>query len=1129
MLILVVISAAWHRSCAQVVNGTLLGTVTDSKGGVVVGGKVTASEISTGATHETTTNESGNFTFPDMLPGNYNVTIEASGFKSATQEKVDLISNSATRVDFTLQLGRVSETVVVTTAPPLLQTDRADVSTKLESEKLEDLPLTVNRNFQSLLNLVPGAAPAVFQHSQFFNAQSTIQTEVDGLPRFTNNYQIEGIDDNERTGALQILIPPADAIKTVDISTGNYEAELGRAVGAVTNVTLKSGSNMWHGSASEYLQNSAMNARSYFSSSVGHLAYNYFGGNLSGPIQKDKLFFYADYFRTSDHEANANTMTIPYKATTTCNGSGYYDLSAGYTPNGKGQIYDPATGTSSGAGRTPFAGNLIPCSRVNPVAAALLNLLPAPNSNLNPSNPSNNYFITLPFQKAADNYDTKIDYVLSSMDRLSFRFNYLKNNVFQAPSFGPEGGGPAQGAFEGTGTNNAYSTGLNYDHIFSPTLMTEVRVGISHYGNVADPNDFGSNDATKIGVPGVNLNPLTSGQVGINLNDFSAPIIGYAASEPWIRGESNVDVANHWTKVAGNHTFKVGGELRRIHDSLLQGLTYGPRGAYTFAEDQTGLLGGPATDFHNAIASMLLDQPSGAGRDLFTYFPRYRQWWVFLYAADKWQATSKLTLDYGLRWEFYPPATPASRGGFSNYNPSTFSLIVAGVGGNPSNLGMTTRYDYFAPRTGAAYRLTEKTVIRAGFGMSYAPWGDTAYAYNYPVRANNAYTSPNSYTPAVLADNVTPATFQAGFPAPAPIPVPSSGIYNIGSNPVLSAQSYTVVATNYYNPYVMSWNATVQQALPGNFSLQIGYVANHGAHISANQNVNLPGTFGGGSASEPGYNIPGSTLHHTAADQQYFFGTSTNFESMQVQLNHRMTNGFATSTAFTWGKGLGYFSSDDSGYDFWQDVRRNYAPMDFDRRINIEEAFTYELPFGTGRRFMKQGLAGKVVGGWDLSGVISIVSGMPFTVTANGGTLNTPGWTQTANLTGKHRVLHGKPGANWFDPTVFGQPAGCPAAPAACTEIIGQTVGNTGRNQFYGPGYIQDNFSLVKNFPITERVRSEFRVDAIQLSNTPQFANPSASITSTTFGQITGTLGSGTGVNGVGGGRSLQLAAIVRF
>ena len=295
----------------QAVNATLLGTITDSTGATVAGAKVTATEVTTGLIHESVTNESGNYTFPNLEPGKYSVTAESKGFKKETQQNIDLLSNSSTRVDVEMVTGSVSETVLVTTAPPLLQTDRADISTKIEAKQLADVPIGTNRNFQSLLNLVPGMAPATFQHSQFFNAASSLQTEANGLPRMGNLYQIEGIDDDERTGLLQIIIPPIDSIASVDISTNNFEAELGRATGAVTNVTLRSGGNAFHGTAFEFIQNSAVNARSYFGGPLGHLSYNYYGGSIGGPIFKDKLFFFGDYLGTSDHERISSTFTIP--------------------------------------------------------------------------------------------------------------------------------------------------------------------------------------------------------------------------------------------------------------------------------------------------------------------------------------------------------------------------------------------------------------------------------------------------------------------------------------------------------------------------------------------------------------------------------------------------------------------------------------------------------------------------------------------------------------------------------------------------------------------------------------------------------------------------------------------------
>ncbi len=1131
---------------SQAVSATVVGTVTDKTGATIGHARVSIVDLATSTPHQAITNDSGNFTMPDLQPGAYSISVEAPGFRRETRTSVDVVVNTTSRIDFELVPGAVTDTITVDTSAPLLQTDRADVSTKLEAEKMENLPIGVNRNFQSLLNLVPGTTPASFQHSQFFNAQSSLQTEVNGTPRMGNSYQIEGIDDDERTGLLQIMIPPADAIETVDVSTNNFEAELGRAIGAVTNVTLKSGTNKFHGSASEYLQNSDLNARSYFASSVGHLAYNYFGGNFSGPIFKDKLFFYGDFFRTADHEANANTMTIPFKKYYTCNGAGFIDLSDGLSTNSKGQvvgqIYDPATGDASGNNRTPFANNQIPCGRVNPVSAKILSLLPAPNQNLGTlAAPNNNYFATLPFQKASNTYDAKIDYQLSPKDHLSYRYGYQSSHVFQAPVFGSAGGGPANGAFAGTGIQNAYSTGINYDRAFSSTLLTEVRFGIAHYKSNAQPTDYGSNDATAIGIPGVNINTFTSGQATININNFTAPTIGYSASVPWVRAEANIDLVNHWTKIIGNHTIKFGGDLRRIRDELLQDQTFGPRGVYTFAEGQTSAVNSSGNvNFANSMASFLLDMPNTGGRDLNTFTPDLRAWWIFSFIGDKWQASSKLTLDYGVRWELYPPMTPAKAGGFSNYNPATNSLVLAGIGSNPSDLGLKNRYNFFAPRTGFAYRATEATVIRGGFGISYAPFPDNTYAYNFPVRANNAYTANNTYTPTVLADQVTPATFQNGFPAPVPVAIPSNGIISIVPGTTLNSSSFTYIPQNYYNPYVESWNLAVQQALPGQFSLQISYVGNHGVHIATSQDINLPTTFGGGTTSRPEYTaiVNGAQEKRSASTTQQFLGNSSNFQSLQIQLTRRFIKGLSSSSAFTWGKGLGYQNADDGGLQFFQQPRRNYGPNDYDRRLNYEQSITYELPFGPGKRFLHEGLLARTIGGWKLSGILSVVSGSPFTVTANGNTLNTPGETQTANLVGPYRVLHGIGAAHpWFDPTAFAQPAGCPAPTgSACTPIAGVTVGNLGRNTFYGPGFIQDNLSVFKTFGVFERATLDIRADVFQLSNTPQFANPTAgssppnaSLTSSTFGQITSVLGSGTGANGIGGGRSMQLAAIIKF
>lgn len=1090
----------------QAVNATLVGAITDASGAVVANAKVTITEETTGVSHSAQSNESGNFTFPDLPPGRYTVSAETSGFKKEVRKGVDLVVNSTARVDLQLQPGNVTETVEVTAAAPPLQTDSASVGRSIQTQVVANLPLGMNRNFQTLLNLVPGTAPATEQHSQFFNAASSLQTEVNGQPRQANNYQVEGIDDNERTGLLQILIPPTEAIQAVDVSTNNFDAELGRAAGGVTNVILKSGSNQFHGAAYEFLQNSDLDARTFFNASTGHVAYNYFGGDIGGPIKKNRLFFFADYLKVLDHEANTSLVTIPSIASRTG------DESASPAP-----IYNPFTGAQNGtdAGRAPFPGNVIPTNLINPIAAKILALLPAPNQSFNAANPVNNYFAALPFTKNYDSVDGKIDYNISDKDRLSGRFSFQKPVVFQAPLFGNAGGDGPGGAFMGTGTQKTYSAGINYNRTISPTLITEVRVGVAHYHNEAFPSDFGTNDATALGIPGVNLasDPFTSGIVGINVNGpFSQPLVGYSASLPWDRAEANIDLVNSWTKIKGNHTFKWGVDVRRVRDDLLQDQTYSPRGVYTFSANQTSIVGA-TTNWGNDIASFLLDQPSGAGRDLDTFFPAYRDTWFFAFGGDRWQISPKLTLDLGLRWELYEPGTPHFPGGFSNYDPYNNTLVVAGVGGNPSNLGMKTDYKYFAPRIGLAYRLTSKTVVRAGFGISYTPFPDNTYAYNFPVRANNAYnTSPtgNGYGPAVLSDGVTPATFQAGFPAPVPVAIPSNGI--ITPTGTLASSNFFVIPLDYKNPYVESWNFAVQRELPGHFNLDAAYVGNHGVRTPDNFNLNVSYTPNSGNAGD-------LFFPRTQSYTEYWRGFSSMYNSLQVKVDRRFYNGLSITTSFTWQKAMDMQTGDDGNLLWYINPQRNWARADFDRTMSFVQSYVYQLPFGPGKKMLSKGIASKVIGGWQVSGILNLLTGTPFYISANGGALNTPGETQTANQVAPVQILHNVgPGQLWFSTSSFTQPVGA------------GVFGTSGRNILSGPGLFRLDFSLFKTFSFTERIKLEIRAETFDLTNTPAFSNPNGSLTSSTFGQVTGTVASGAGVNGVGTfGRALQLGAKLTF
>ncbi len=1103
---------------SQTLNATLLGTVTDPSGAVVPNAKVTITETNTGVSRIGQTNGSGNYLFPNLAPGIYLVNVEASGFKKETRRDITLLVDTSTRTDVQLSTGAVTETVEVTGAPPILQTDTASTGQKIETETLKDQPLiSSNRNFQGLLNLVPGVAPVQEQHSQFFNASTSLQTEVNGQMREGNNFMIDGTDDNERTGLLQIYIPPIEAIQTVDVSLSNHDPEMGRASGAVVNAVLKSGTNQIHGSAYEFLQNSDFNARSYFNPSVGHLAYNYVGGNLGGPIRKNKIFIFGDYLRTMDHEGNTNLVTIPPNQWRTG------DLSGGATT-----VYDPATGNPlDGTGRTPFPGNIIPTNRINTISSAILALLPPTNQSFNLASPSNNYFAALPFNRTVDSLDVKMDYNVSDKNRLTGRFSYSKPVIFQAPLFGNVAGGDGPGgAFMGTGFQRTYLGGVNYDRILSPSLVAELRIGIAHYHNEANPSDYGSNDAQKLGIPGVNINQFTSGMVGIQINDgFSNPVVGYSPSLPWIRAEANVDVVNTWTKIKGNHTFKWGVDLKRIRDDLLQDQTYSPRGIYYFGNEQTALCtpinigaDGLATSCNssklgiaNDMASFLLNVPYQLGRDVNTYFPAYRQWEFFGFGGDTWQVSPKLTVNLGVRWEFYPPGTPEFPGGFSNYHPDNNTLVIAGVGGNPLNLGMKTHYNYFAPRLGLAYRLGDKTVIRAGFGTSYTPFPDNTYAYNYPVRSNNFYSNVGDGYATTLLPGGQAATFQQGFPLPVPVTIPSNGI--IPATGTLLSQSFDVINLNFKNPYTETWNVAVQRSLPFKLVLDAAYVGVHGVDTVANYNLNSPfSTLGLGTASEPLNILYGKTASATLR----WAGYSSSYNSLQVKLDRRFSDLMIT-TAFTWGKGMSFQTDDDGGLDWLINQRRNYARTDFDRTLSYVQSYVYQLPFGVGKHWLSHGPAAVALGNWQLSGILTLLTGTPLTYTASGSSLNTPGETQTADQVAPVQILHGIAVGNpWFSQASFSQPTGV-------------RFGTSGRNIISGPGLFALNLALFKNFKISEKLNVELRAETFNFTNTPEFSNPSTSITSSTFGYVTGTVGSGTGVNGTGGGRALQLGAKVVF
>ena len=1063
---------------SQAVTATLVGTVTDSSGAVVPHAQVKITNQGTGAVSNVAANDSGNYEFTFLQPGSYTVNVVSSGFKTNERKNVDVTVNTTTRVDVSLEPGSSSQTITVTAAPALLQTDRADVTAQIDSKQVADLPVGSQRNFQALESLVPGVSRPIYDHSSFFDSQNSQSFQVNGQSELSNNLQFEGIDDNERTGLLQVYIPPAAAIKTVDVETSNYAPEFGRSAGAVTNVILKSGTNQFHGSAYEFNQISALAARNYFNNTGAfpRSVNNYYGATIGGPIIKDRTFFFADFLRYSNHQSQYQLYTVPTAAFRTG------DLSGGPTV-----IYDPQTGNPDGTGRTPFTyqgrQNVIDPTRIDPIALKLINLLPLPN--VPGANFTNNYQKNTVFNTDVNSFDVKIDQKVATSDQLTGRFSWQRTNTLQAPIFG-QAGGPVAGGFEGNGINTVWNTALEYTHLFSPTLFTELRGGIDHYRNTAQQADYGTSASTDLGIPGVNVNPFTSGLVGINIGGFSGPLIGYSPSIPWIRAETNIDLVNNWTKIAGNHSLKFGFELRRVRDDLTQGQTFSPRGVFNFADGQTGLnVSGNKTSFANDFASFLLDLPNQVGRDVNVNPASWRQTLYFAFLQDTWVATQKLTLTYGLRWEYYPPANPSGKGGFSEYDPNTNTLQVAGYGAIPSNLGLQNNWKDFEPRVGLAYRASPVTVVRAGFGISHTPFQDNNYAYNPPVRQNNAFNSLSSYTPALLPGG-TPATFAQGFPAPIVPTIPANGIL-----PATLNQNYVYVNKQYKDPYVMSYNLTVEQQLGTGWVFNVAYVGNQGRQIPGNYNLNAGFVAGAGAKGQPFYNLYGTTSTIELLPK----GTTSNYNSLQARLTHRYNNGLAITSALAWQKAMGYISSGGGlgGFNFYLDPHRDYSPLSFNHTVTVSNSFIYQLPFGKNKPFLTDGLAGKIAGGWEVTGLVFFQTGSPMLFTASNSQLNAPNSTQVPNQIAAFKKLKGI-GTHylWFDKSAFVQPAG-------------PVLGNMGKNVYSGPGSVSFDSSVIRSFPIHDAVAFEFRADAFNVLNHPTFNNPDTSLTDANFGAVTGT------------------------
>ncbi len=1115
VLFTLVLFMSMSSAFGQNVNGRIVGTVTDPSNAVVPDATVKVTNTGTTVTQIFKTDSGGYYTAPDLPPGTYSITAQKTGFATSVHTGITLFVATVQRVDVTLNPGTVVQTVSVTSdTVPELQTETADTGRQIPTQQVAELPLSTGRNFQSLLNTVPGASFAVRDHSTFFNPQQSMASTVNGNSSLYNDFDIEGIDDNQRTNLLQIYIPPIEAIQEVAITTSNYDPQQGSALGAVTNVILKSGGNQFHGEAYYFYTGNKLDSRSYFQQGTNgkpfkmpHAVDNYFGGNVGGPIQKGKFFFFVSYLEHTQHLGETYTVTVPTQDMRNGNFSG----------TGLTAIYDPTTGDTidclpggnpklCGTGRTQFQGNIIPPSVIaqHPVAQALLKYVPLPDPG---TGYSQNLTRTSVFTQTTPDLDVKIDrFFAENKSHISGRFSYENPTLNQAGLFGIAGGpisGGGIGGAEGNGTDKTYSTGVNWVDTFKSTWLSEARFGLSRFNNIAFPTGYGQSLSTAAGIPGANVSAFTSGITTINGEGMSDPMIGGCSNCPWTRAGTIIEGVENMTKVQGSHTFEWGIDYHRVRDDLL--LVGNPTGVFSFAAGETALngAGAPKSGFANQFASFLLDVPNSTGRGYVNVFPAYRQNQIFLYAGDKWQVSPKLTLNLGLRWEYYGPPTPHQTGGFSNYNPTNNTLEEAGLGGVRRDLGMQKVWHNFGPRIGVSYRITTSSVVRAGFGMSSMAFPIDLYAYNYPIEPSQQFSSLSSFGPAILDDG-TAATFAKGFPAIAAYKAPTTGI--IPATGALLNQSYFHVNTSWVNPYLESWNLAYERTLPDSWAIDLAYVGNKGVHTPIEYNENAATTYGLGAAGQPEYQAFG----RKASTTEFFRGYSSNYNAFQLKLDHKFSRSFSMTNSYAYSRALGYESEASdypNGLLDYVNQRRNYAPTDFNQTHIFNESYVWNLPFGKDHRLANAGAPSMILGGWEMTGVWETASGTPlaFSCSACSG-FNTPGNNAFPNMSGSVKKLHGIQTAPWFDTSKFSVPA-----PG--------TQGNVSNFISAGPRFFNLDASLFRRIPFGERVNLELRSEWLHATNTPQFNNPNTQLGSSSFGYVTG----------AGGARVIDIAGKLVF
>jgi len=1123
-----------RTASAQVLYGSIVGTLTDESGAVVPKGAVTVTNTSTGLSRKATADDSGYYSIPNLPEGTYDLSVSASGFKPYTQTAINVQINGVTRINPTIQVGAVNEQVTVEASTAVLQTSKSDVSVNLDTRAIENLPLSGYRNFQTLINLVPGATPARFQNAVTDTPGRALTSNVNGQERGANNTRLDGSADILVTMPHHaVYVPPVESIQEVSVATNNFDAEQGMTGGAAVTVITKAGTNELRGSLFAMHDNSALRAFLWDENRVGLKEKpkgnrNIDGGSIGGPIRRNKVFFFADYEGTFERVNRLRLSSLPTADLRTGNFSrmlGAPILSrngsqilvptteGGSTPLREGMVFDPFSGNFDGTGRSVFSSggqvNVIPQSRINAPMKKLMDLVPLPNQ----EGDLNNYFNSGTQKLNRSNIDAKVNWNRNERHQLWVKYSAMDALVHGDFSLGQAGGDCLCDGGLGDGDTLVQIAGIGQTYTVSPNFLIDGTLGWTRFGQAVKPPDLGTNFGSDVlGIPGLNgPDPRESGMPPMYMGGYSA--LGNPEGwNPLQRNDQSYTFNTNASWMKGVHDIRFGFDfVHHLMNHWQPELGEGPRGAFYFdpgvtalnpdALDATVGFQGDTPSFENewnSVAAFMLGTPDVSGKSSqFIKMNSFENQYA-AYARDRWRATTNLTLDLGLRWELYPNRTRSGGLGIESYDPNTNEALIGGRGGIPQDNGVGYSKKLFAPRLGFAYQMTNSTVIRSGWGVTYHshPWGAQALRGWYPLTVVASFSGVNPYQP-VTTD---PAYVAAGIPN-APIG-PNVGIPSICCPdispgriplPLVAETGYPVANQMLHRGNIQSWNLVIEHTFPAQLVASIGYIGSASTNGFAFLDINASQIPGSGNEGRPLFEKFG----RTTTTREWDGRTHSNYNSLQATINRRFSGGLLLKGAYTYSHAI-----DEANYSDWTEFAWNAASV-FDRNRanaafnipqNFQFGFVYELPFGDGKKWGTEGVSRTVLGGWQLNGLFAAYDGRQFQLTASGSSLNMPGNLQTPDQIKDKVEYFGKVGddGTFFDTTAF----------ARVKEV---RFGNVGRNTMRGPGVVNLDASLFRTFRLTPKVDLQFRAEGFNVTNTPHFANPNGNVNSSNFGKVLAT------------------------